>query len=58
MIAETIVAQAPATVQTILSFFGKGGLFMWPLLACSIVAVTTIILRTIALRYPDPRLSR
>ena len=37
-------------MQTIVSFFGKGGLFMWPLLVCSIVAVTTIILRTIALR--------
>ena len=31
-------------------FFAKGGLFMWPLLVCSIVSVTTIILRTIALR--------
>ena len=31
-------------------FFTKGGIFMWPLLVCSIVAVTTIILRTIALR--------
>ncbi|MEP6937197.1 MAG: MotA/TolQ/ExbB proton channel family protein [Chthoniobacterales bacterium] len=34
----------------IAGFFSKGGLFVWPLLACSIVAVTTIILRTIALR--------
>jgi biopolymer transport protein ExbB len=50
MIAATIIAEIPATMQTIVSFFGKGGLFMWPLLACSIVAVTTIILRTIALR--------
>ena len=50
MIAETIIAEVPSTVQTIVSFFGKGGLFMWPLLVCSIVAVTTIILRTIALR--------
>jgi biopolymer transport protein ExbB len=32
------------------SFFLKGGTFMWPLLVCSIVTVTTIILRTIALR--------
>lgn len=37
-------------VQTIISFFTKGGLFMWPLLACSIVAVTTMILRGLALR--------
>jgi len=50
MIAVTIIAEAPGTVQTIISFFIKGGLFMWPLLACSIVAVTTIILRGIALR--------
>ena len=50
MIAAWIIAEAPATVQTIMSFFVKGGLFMWPLLACSIVSVTTIILRTIALR--------
>ena len=38
------------TFQSITSFFVKGGTFMWPLLVCSIVAVTTIILRTIALR--------
>jgi len=50
MIASWIIAEAPGTVQTIMSFFVKGGLFMWPLLACSIVSVTTIILRGIALR--------
>jgi biopolymer transport protein ExbB len=38
------------TLQSITSFFLKGGIFMWPLLVCSVVAVTTIILRTIALR--------
>ena len=37
------------TVQTIVELFHKGGLFMWPLLVCSIVTVTTIILRSIAL---------
>src|SRR3981081_538019 len=37
-------------LHSITSFFVKGGLFMWPLLVCSVVAVTTIILRTIALR--------
>src|SRR6184192_2019328 len=36
--------------QTIAGFFTKGGIFMWPLLACSIVALTVIILRTLALR--------
>ena len=50
MIASWIIAETPGTVQTIMSFFVKGGLFMWPLLACSIVSVTTIILRGIALR--------
>src|SRR6266404_7243332 len=38
------------TFQTITGFFAKGGIFMWPLLACSIVSLTTIILRTLALR--------
>src|SRR5439155_25736939 len=36
--------------QTITGFFAKGGVFMWPLLVCSIVSLTTIILRTLALR--------
>src|SRR6266566_4450732 len=53
MVASWIIAEAPGTVQTIMSFFVKGGLFMWPLLACSIVSVTTIILRGIALREKD-----
>src|SRR5438094_8337111 len=50
MIASWIIAETPGTVETIMSFFVKGGLFMWPLLACSSVSVTTIILRGIALR--------
>src|SRR5260370_12305533 len=50
MSAVTRIGEEPGTVQTIISFFIKGCLFMWPLLACSIVAVTTIILRGIALR--------
>lgn len=50
MIAIALIAGAPDTVQTITSFFVKGGLFMWPLLICSIVSVTTMILRGIALR--------
>lgn len=40
----------PEALQSLTGFFVRGGLWMWPLLACSIVAVTTIILRTIALR--------
>lgn len=38
------------TLQTMTSFFIKGGLFMWPLLACSIVTVTTIVLSVLTLR--------
>jgi biopolymer transport protein ExbB len=37
-------------LETIAGFFAKGGVFMWPLLICSIVALTVIILRTLALR--------
>ena len=44
------LAELPATLQSMISFFSRGGLFMWPLLACSVVAVTTIILRGFALR--------
>src|SRR6202045_4482223 len=36
--------------ETIAGFFAKGGVFMWPLLICSIVSLTVIILRTLALR--------
>ena len=38
------------TLQTMVSFFLKGGLFMWPLLVCSIVTVTTIVLSILTLR--------
>lgn len=50
MIAEPMLAQLPETAGAVWKFFSTGGIFMWPLLACSIAAVTTIILRTIALR--------
>lgn len=50
MLAVSIIAQVPESLQTVTGFFTKGGIFMWPLLACSIAAVTTIILRTLALR--------
>ena len=36
--------------ETVAGFFAKGGIFMWPLLVCSIFALTVIILRTLALR--------
>jgi biopolymer transport protein ExbB len=44
------LAQMPDTVQSVWRFFVTGGIFMWPLLACSIIAVTTIIQRGLALR--------
>jgi biopolymer transport protein ExbB len=37
-------------LEAVWGFFSKGGVFMWPLLVCSIVALTVIILRTLALR--------
>ena len=45
-----IVAQMPNALQSAWTFFYTGGIFMWPLLACSVVAVTVIILRGFALR--------
>lgn len=45
-----VLLAADNPLQDVIGFFQRGGLFMWPLLACSIVAVTTIILRGIALR--------
>ncbi len=45
-----IIAQMPNALQSAWTFFHTGGIFMWPLLACSVVAVTVIILRGLALR--------
>ncbi len=50
MTLPLILAQMANPVQAVWQFFTSGGIFMWPLLACSILAVTTIILRGIALR--------
>jgi len=50
MIVAWIIAETPGIVNTMLGFFARGGLFMWPLLACSIVSLTTMILRGLALR--------
>src|SRR6266511_5483525 len=50
MIAAWIIAETTGIANTVLGFFTRGGLFMWPLLACSIVSVTTMILRDMALR--------
>lgn len=38
------------TLQTMLKFLTTGGMFMWPLLVCSIVTVTTLVLATLTLR--------
>ena len=50
MSISLIIAEIPESLQTVTGFFTKGGIFMWPLLVCSIVAVTTIIVRSFALR--------
>jgi biopolymer transport protein ExbB len=50
MIVAVLIAQMPEALQSVTGFFRKGGLFMWPLLLCSIVSVTVIILRSFALR--------
>ena len=44
------LAEATNPLQSVVDFLLRGGLFMWPLLICSIVALTVIILRTMALR--------
>src|SRR6516162_10811421 len=50
MIIAWIIAETAGIVDVVLGFFSRGGLFMWPLLACSIVSVTILILRGVALR--------
>src|SRR6266576_6152534 len=49
MIIAWIIAETTGIVDVVLGFFSRGGLFMWPLLACSIVSVTIMILRGLAL---------
>src|SRR5216110_3208991 len=50
MIIAWIVAETAGIVDVVFGFFSRGGLFMWPLLICSIVSVTIMILRGLALR--------
>src|SRR4029434_8137372 len=50
MIIAWIIRRTAGIVDVVLGFFSRGGLFMWPLLACSVVSVTIMILRGIALR--------
>ena len=46
----TFLATAPDAVQSMIGFLLKGGIFMWPLLVCSMISGTVIILRGVALR--------
>jgi biopolymer transport protein ExbB len=50
MVAVLIIAQMPEALRSVTGFFTNGGIFMWPLLLCSIVSVTVIILRAFALQ--------
>ena len=50
MIIAWIIAETTGIVDVVLGFFSRGGLFMWPLLISSIVSVTIMILRGLALR--------
>jgi biopolymer transport protein ExbB len=45
-----ILAEAINPFRSVIDFMIRGGLFMWPLLICSVVALTVIILRSMALR--------
>lgn len=45
-----LLVDSPDAIQGIFNFITRGGIFMWPLLICSIVAVTVILLRSMALR--------
>ncbi len=45
-----MLAEATNPLKSVVDFLIRGGLFMWPLLICSIVALTVIILRAVALR--------
>lgn len=45
-----LLADSLDPFESVLSFLLRGGIFMWPLLICSIVAVTVMILRAVALR--------
>ncbi len=45
-----LLVDSPGAVQGLLNFISRGGIFMWPLLICSVVAVTVILLRAVALR--------
>ena len=45
-----LLVDSPDAAQGVFGFLLRGGIFMWPLLLCSIIAVTVILLRSFALR--------
>src|SRR5712691_5858540 len=45
-----LLADSSGAVQSMIGFLIRGGLFMWPLLICSMVAGPVIILRGVAVR--------
>jgi biopolymer transport protein ExbB len=47
---QFLLVDSPGAMEGMYSFLGRGGIFIWPLLGCSIVAVTIMILRAVALR--------
>ncbi|MDQ2867443.1 MAG: MotA/TolQ/ExbB proton channel family protein [Verrucomicrobiota bacterium] len=50
ILGVSLLLAAVNPLNDVVSFLYRGGIFMWPLLICSIVAVTTIFLRGFALR--------
>src|ERR1700678_2003152 len=58
---QAMILLADNTSTSILHFFLQGGLFMWPLITCSVVSLAVIILRGFALRRNNvmpPQISR
>jgi len=56
-----MILLADNTSNSILHFFLQGGIFMWPLITCSVVSLAVILLRGFALRrntVMPPRISR
>ncbi len=50
MMLHLILAELPEPLNAVWQFFSSGGFFMWPLLVCSVMALSTILLRGMALR--------
>ena len=50
LLALATISQAPSVVTTVGEFFAAGGLLMWPIFACSIVAFGLALERYLSLR--------